>query len=115
MDHCLKFMCDLIKVRSHPTRPEYLIITDEMEEIEINSIGGVVSAPLKFKEHNGQVVPLTQEVFVHFLYRLYIITRINLAQLYLLQSYGYFLTFQSVCSNDDVFLGNYHARNSASN
>ena len=109
-------MCDVIKVRSHPTRPEYLVITDEMEEIEINSIGGVVSAPLKFKEHNGQVVPLTQEVFVHFLYRLYIIiTCINLAQLYLLQSYDYFLTFQSVCSKDDVFLGNYHARNSASN
>ena len=91
-------------VRSHPTRPEYLVITDEMQEIEIDSIGGVVSAPLKLKEHNGQVVPLTQEVFVHFLYRLYIIiTRINLGQLYLLQSYDYFLTFQSVCSKDDVF------------
>ena len=37
-DDCLKFMRDIIKVRSHPTRPEYLVITDEMEEIEINSI-----------------------------------------------------------------------------
>jgi hypothetical protein len=38
-----------------------------MEEIEIDSIGRIVSAPLKFKETNGQIVPLTEEVFVRSL------------------------------------------------
>ena len=67
VDNCLKFMCDVIKVHTFPTRPESWVITDEMEEIEINSIGDIVSAALTFKETNGQIVPLTQEVFVYFL------------------------------------------------
>ena len=71
MDNCLKFMCDVIKVRIHPTRRECWLITEEMEEIEIDSIGRIVSAPLKFKETNGQIVPLTEEVFVRSLLYVY--------------------------------------------
>jgi hypothetical protein len=61
-------MCDVRKVHTHPIRPECWVISDEMEEIEINSIGMIVSAPLTFKETNGQIVPLTQEVIVYFLF-----------------------------------------------
>jgi folate-dependent tRNA-U54 methylase TrmFO/GidA len=61
-------MCDVRKVHTHPIHPECWIISDEMEEIEIESIGMIVSAPLTFKETNGQIVPLTQEVIVYFLF-----------------------------------------------
>ena len=67
VDNCLKFMCDVIKVHTFPTRPESWVITDEIEEIEINSIGDIVSVALTFKATNGQIIPLTQKVFVYFL------------------------------------------------
>ena len=57
-------MCDIIKVHTHPARPECWVITEEIEELQIDSIVGIVSAPLTFKETNGQIVPLTEEVFV---------------------------------------------------
>ena len=49
VDNCLKFMCDVIKVHTFPTCPESWIITDEMEEIEINSIGDIVSAAINIQ------------------------------------------------------------------
>jgi hypothetical protein len=42
-------MCDVRKVHTHPIRPECWVISDEMEEIEINSIGMIVSAPLNIQ------------------------------------------------------------------
>ena len=66
VDNCLKFMCDVIKVHAHHTHPECWVITDEMEEIEIDSIGDIVSAPFSFKKTNGELIRLTEQVLSIF-------------------------------------------------
>ncbi len=75
MDNCLKLMCDVIKVNSHPIYQDSLVVTDEFEEISTDSITGVMTdtAQLSFKEIDGQIHSLTQEVYYtvyQFLYTL---------------------------------------------
>jgi hypothetical protein len=56
-------MCDVMKVYCHPTYQDSLVLTDEVEEIETDSITGIITAQLSFKEIDGQIHSLTQEVY----------------------------------------------------
>lgn len=57
-------MCEVVKVYLHPTEQDSLVATDETEEIEIDSIAGISTLQLSFKETNGELHNLTQEVFI---------------------------------------------------
>jgi hypothetical protein len=57
-------MCDVMKVYCHPALfHDSLVIADEIEEIEADSITGIITAQLNFKEIDGQIHILTQEVY----------------------------------------------------
>lgn len=55
-------MCEVLKVNVHPGHPDHLVITDEIEDLDINDINGITTAPLSFKEIDGQIYHLTPEV-----------------------------------------------------
>lgn len=57
-------MCEVVKVYLHPTEHDSLVATDEIEEIEIDSIAGITTLQLSFKETNGELHNLTPEVFI---------------------------------------------------
>lgn len=57
-------MCEVVKVYLLPTEQASLVATDEAEEIDINSIAGITTLQLSFKETNGELHNLTQEVFI---------------------------------------------------
>ncbi|CAB4016525.1 Hypothetical predicted protein [Paramuricea clavata] len=61
VDDCLKSMCEVLKVNVHPVHPDHLVITDEIEDLDINDINGITTAPLSFKEIDGQIYHLTPE------------------------------------------------------
>ena len=64
VDNCLTLMCDVMKVYCHPALfHDSLVIADEIEEIEADSITGIITAQLNFKEIDGQIHILTQEVY----------------------------------------------------
>ena len=52
-----------MKVYCHPAYHDSLVIADEIEEIEADSITGIITAQLNFKEIDGQIHILTQEVY----------------------------------------------------
>ena len=56
-------MCEVLKVNVHPVHLDYLVITEETEDLDINDINGVTTVPLLFKESNGQICHLTPEVY----------------------------------------------------
>ena len=56
-------MCEVLKVNVHPVHLDYLVITEETEDLDINDINGVTTVPLLFKESNGQIYHLTPEVY----------------------------------------------------
>ena len=55
-------MCEVLKVNVHPVHSDYLVITDEIEVLDIDGINGITKAPLSFKKIDGQIYHLTPEV-----------------------------------------------------
>lgn len=58
-------MCKVLKVKIHPIHSDCLVITEDMEDLDINDISEISTAPLTFKEINGEIYELTPEVFLN--------------------------------------------------
>ena len=64
VDNSLKYMCETVRVYCHPADQGSLVITDELDGIETELISGIITtSQLIFKEIDGQIHNLTQEVF----------------------------------------------------
>ena len=56
-------MCEIVKIHIHPVHHNRLVITEQLEDLDINLITGISTAPLTFKEIDGVIYNLTPEVW----------------------------------------------------
>ena len=54
-------MCEIVKIHIHPIHHNHLVMTEQVEDLDINHITGVSTAPLMYKEIDGVIYSLTPE------------------------------------------------------
>ena len=57
-------MCEIVKIHINPIHHNHLVMTEQVEDLDINHITGVSTAPLMYKEIDGVIYSLTPEVIV---------------------------------------------------
>ncbi len=55
-------MCEILQIYVHPVDCNCLVITELVEDLDINHITGINTAPLMYKEIDGVIYDLTPEV-----------------------------------------------------
>jgi hypothetical protein len=52
-------MWEVLKVNVHPACPDHLVITDEIEDLDINDINGITTAPIIQRNRWPNISPHT--------------------------------------------------------
>ena len=55
-------MCKILKIHVHPVHCNCLVMTEQVEELCMNHITGISTAPVMYKEMDGVIYDLTLEV-----------------------------------------------------